>query len=194
MFQSTRPRGARHPSTPFCSSSSVFQSTRPRGARLPKGPSTGRNIVFQSTRPRGARQEIVRRFNEFPEVSIHAPTWGTTIIPTHQAGTSYVSIHAPTWGATLPMWICAIQALFQSTRPRGARLSASFLILISIVVSIHAPTWGATCYWLQLFPCTPRFNPRAHVGRDLALAELMLVGRFQSTRPRGARPQGRPRH
>ena len=55
MFQSTRPRGARHHVTERQQSTKEFQSTRPRGAR--RGDS--RDIVppeeFQSTRPRGAR-------------------------------------------------------------------------------------------------------------------------------------------
>jgi len=55
--------------------------------------------------------------------------------------------------------------VFQSTRPRGARLVGSFAGGIT-VVSIHAPAWGATKYF-QLFNAVMRFNPRARVGRDL---------------------------
>ncbi len=62
--------------------------------------------------------------------------------------------------------------MFQSTRPRGARLTAS-----------------------PLPRRYPRFNPRARVGRDaMAAALLGEIVPFQSTRPRGARPgapQGR---
>ena len=57
-------------------------------------------------------------------------------------------------------------ALFQSTRPRGARLTLCLLSNFFNYVSIHAPTWGATdeesCYSRRA--CS--FNPRAHVGRD----------------------------
>ena len=56
MFQSTRPRGARHRRVPRRYSEPRFQSTRPRGAR----PATSWNRLawssFQSTRPRGARR------------------------------------------------------------------------------------------------------------------------------------------
>ena len=58
----------------------------------------------------------------------------------------------------------------------------------SIRVSTHAPTWDATCpdYWPILYN---GFNPRAHVGRDLNTAQQGDKHRmFQSTRPRGARP------
>ena len=75
-------------------------------------------------------------------------------------------------------------------------------------VSIHAPTWGATSegYTFNTIYCfNPRahvgrdramasaaqqkesFNPRAHVGRDLQRLPTKRKLKFQSTRPRGAR-------
>ena len=57
--------------------------------------------------------------------------------------------------------------MFQSTRPRGARLK-------------HRPS--------PLLQCC--FNPRAHVGRDCRFGVGGVVPfQFQSTRPRGARQQ-----
>ena len=77
MFQSTRPRGARHDVEVIDLPVEEFQSTRPRGARLPdnldrrdvlmvsihaptRGATPSVSMVtepaeFQSTRPRGAR-------------------------------------------------------------------------------------------------------------------------------------------
>ena len=78
-------------------------------------------------------------------------------------------------------------------------------------VSIHAPAWGATAYsracergrtrfnprarvgrdpaGLQERASRPGFNPRARVGRDLKICMAPDRPRvFQSTRPRGARP------
>ena len=55
--------------------------------------------------------------------------------------------------------------VFQSTRPRGARLAGTVFRLVAVLVSIHAPAWGAT-----------RFVP--------AISHMFM---FQSTRPRGAR-------
>ncbi len=77
--------------------------------------------------------------------------------------------------------------MFQSTRPRGAR--PRFIISDSNRhVSIHAPARGATRYCREL-EWYAGFNPRARAGRDAAHRhrgrELL---RFQSTRPRGARP------
>ena len=85
-------------------------------------------------------------------VSIHAPTGGATCVhcrsgtalasfnprahggrdvpsPTPAPTITHVSIHAPTGGAT-PTNIPTINTdMFQSTRPRGARLYVSFLIV-----------------------------------------------------------------
>src|SRR5690606_11905803 len=78
VFQSTRPRGARHGNTTGVSISTTFQSTRPRGARLDGyNPSSARQS-FQSTRPRGARPDIIKHLQVGSRVSIHAPAWGAT--------------------------------------------------------------------------------------------------------------------
>ena len=121
-------------------------------------------------------------------VSIHAPTWGATIEkllhdvalvsfnPRAHVGRDaqaaavrkqgIVSIHAPTWGATRSSCrqVGGVD-VFQSTRPRGARLriklgkaairrfnprahvgrdSSGHEVATHTDVSIHAPTWGAT--------------------------------------------------
>ena len=77
MFQSTHPRGVRHPfQVPtFCHLE--FQSTHPRGVRHLRWSSGRKSWTFQSTHPRGVR------LLGFPRprpkvVSIHAPTWGAT--------------------------------------------------------------------------------------------------------------------
>ena len=108
-----------------------------------------------------------------------------------------------------------MESKFQSTRPRGARRQRGMDQGGRDIVSIHAPAWGAT----RALPSTSsrkgRFNPRARVGRDAAgqfarwgLQRVSIhapawgatmrpvpgtgdVGRFQSTRPRGARHQTR---
>src|SRR5579885_3356877 len=66
-----------------------------------------------------------------------------------------VSIHAPARGATYCVYSAQAQPMFQSTRPRGARLA------------MLTPS--------RIFA---RFNPRARAGRDNELenrAEGMLV-------------------
>ena len=88
------------------------------------------------------------------------------------------------------------QALFQSTRPHGARHDAVVKIREKSV-SIHAPTRGATAQGAvalfagefqstrphgarRLLPfsivfISMRFNPRAHTGRDLGLAHILVM-------------------
>ena len=58
------------------------------------------------------------------------------------------------------------ECVFQSTRPRGARLGVHGLPLVPCGVSIHAPAWGATSRWRGQRIGYSGFNPRARVGRD----------------------------
>ena len=123
--------------------------------------------LFQSTRPRGARREGVQYLAGLVVVSIHAPTWGATGYKSNILFTKDVSIHAPTWGATLFGYTALPNSmLFQSTRPRGARLASS---------GYH----------------TARFLFQSTRPRGARLAYCCCVSpplSFQSTRPRGARP------
>ncbi len=78
--------------------------------------------------------------------------------------------------------------MFQSTRPRGARLAQYKPSRKPGRVSIHAPARGATGQKPHGDRRLQGFNPRARAGRDAA---QKIVDRhaelFQSTRPRGAR-------
>ena len=127
------------------------------------------NRRFQSTRPRGARlcfgqgyQRLKLGFNPRARV-------GRDKIRIIARLIFCVSIHAPAWGATILNIIIMDTDLFQSTRPRGARLSCK---------THFYEKWS--------------FNPRARVGRDKVAAETNgVITEFQSTRPRGARPTAR---
>ena len=166
---------------------------------------------FQSTRPRGARLEALDNTTFTEQVSIHAPTWGATVLAYKPGVHRHVSIHAPTWGATTDVSLPDADVMvFQSTRPRGARHFADARNVVEVGVSIHAPTWGATRGARCRSASAVCFNPRAHVGRDRQNAHVLIaVSRvsihaptwgatpdlrvgltqslFQSTRPRGAR-------
>ena len=122
-----------------------FQSTRPRGARLSLSRYPHTDLCF-NPRARGGRDVLV----------VH-----------HSKPFTVVSIHAPAGGATSAgMITTSILLMFQSTRPRGARLCpcTSRLLLsrfnprarggrdqyslcrtLEEFVSIHAPAGGATC-------------------------------------------------
>ncbi len=80
-------------------------------------------------------------------------------------------------------------ALFQPTRPHGARPASWALAVAGLEVSTHAPARGATnCAGKKAHTLTG-FNPRARTGRDLGQLDRALYTRvFQPTRPHGARP------
>ena len=192
-FQSTRPRGARLKIFSDCLMLQPFQSTRPRGARLSVLGSCAMRNGFQSTRPRGAR----------PTQKIPVPARSTiSFNPRARGGRDVFSI-----------LVVFKLVMFQSTRPRGARLhqkrSKTERKNVSIHapaggatnercnskrtsgVSIHAPAGGATSAVHQAIGKTSCFNPRARGGRDLYAPPMASPAfeRFQSTRPRGARPK-----
>ena len=76
-------------------------------------------------------------------ISIHAPAWGATVDDLPLQARDVISIHAPAWGATRSGRTSIAFSLFQSTRPRGARL-----------------------YTQRSWTTRSHFNPRARVGRD----------------------------
>ena len=148
-------------------------------------------------------------------VSIHAPAWGATDGQMF-AGVDarIVSIHAPAWGATPRSSApCCCPWRFNPRarvgRDRECSLIGRVALVVSIhapawgatiarvmrgnpllSVSIHAPAWGATCVGCAGLLHRGRFNPRARVGRDLhtTYKSHAFCIQFQSTRPRGARP------
>ena len=170
LFQSTRPRGARHAFAAWgqqihaCfnprahagrdpSGAGVpcdiqqFQSTRPRGARhtISHTPFPGW-FLFQSTRPRGARQ-VVGGVDRLAEQRFN---------PRAHAGRDVLE---------------AIRRLpdekFQSTRPRGARRGCGLRrgrCRASFNPRAHA---GRDAGWIAGSCGRTGFNPRAHAGRDV---------------------------
>ncbi len=83
------------------------------------------------------------------------------------------------------------QRLFQFTRPRGARHDDIDPYPDNSLVSIHAPARGATVGLGRaaiILPVSIHAPARGATAPVLALSQL---NRFQSTRPRGARPSRR---
>ena len=137
-------------------------------------------------------------------ISIHVPTRGTTIMKDAIFDRCAISIHVPTRGTTKICKGSMMVLLFQSTSPRGGRLSSSafaFAVLLFqstsprggrlllsgsvseyIAISIHVPTRGTTF----LFPCRSQayynFNPRPHEGDDGNRGECL--GRTYNFNPR----------
>ena len=102
-----------------------------------------------------------------------------------------VSIHAPTKGATGCSGHTLCVSAFQSTRPRRARLGEAFIAHLDDV-SIHAPTKGATgCSFL----CHFHYFVSIHAptkGATQTSVSAHELDKFQSTRPRRARPSTTP--
>ena len=125
-------------------------------------------------------------------------------------GVLHVSIHVPAWGATTEFLAMRLPTMFQSTLPRGERLTTTQTIylrylfqstlprgerqlfgnakLILFCVSIHAPAWGATLCSVSVVRVCSGFNPRSRVGSDAGIPQpLRSISLFQSTLPRGER-------
>ena len=168
QFQPTRPYGARRVGYVRAVVVVGFNPRAPMG-RDRRGPTPARQPArFNSHAPMGrdtpvcAARPIPSRFNS------RAPM-GRDVGQLDITGLELVSTHAPLWGATPTLLIADGTAVFQPTRPYGAR---------------PRPSWRR--------PCIRRcFNPRAPMGRD----ERMHLTpppccEFQPTRPYGARPRG----
>ena len=142
-----------------------------------------------------------------------------------------ISIHVPTWGTTLSISTNLFALIFQSTFPRGERLynntylnhfkyfnprslvgndgvkaqwGGSSYISIHVPswgttasgdpstapdrISIHVPSWGTTTQLRGNVPRYEHFNPRSLVGNDRIWQNtLPSRWKFQSTVPRGER-------
>jgi len=102
---------------------------------------------------------------------------------------SSVSIHAPAWGATEGGKFIMFKKMFQSTRPRGARRFGFQFIDYTPEVSIHAPAWGATEKLGDYgFNWVVSIHAPAWGATVVIVLLFMAFLKFQSTRPRGARP------
>ena len=190
----------------------AFQSTRPHGARLLLDAVILWSTRFQSTRPHGARPCVLRLLFSPDAVSIHAPARGATTPMIPGPGRAGVSIHAPARGATEPVSAaqdlaevsihapargatrqmpatCLVRALFQSTRPHGARPARRPALRLLRRFNPRART-GRDGVDFQSARHGRGFNPRARTGRDQAsCSSWVLQPMFQSTRPHGARRQ-----
>ena len=177
--------------TPKSCGASWFQSTRPRGARRAYSIIARRcHDVSIHAPARGATSPRSLRRGRI-SVSIHAPARGATIKTKQKLYFAEVSIHAPARGATASGYLEDADALFQSTRPRGARLR---IYLKTPMVTRFQSTRPRGARPTSASPCCRKccFNPRAREGRDLhgeTIEEMRQE--FQSTRPRGARLTGR---
>jgi len=122
----------------------MFQSTRPRGARQTRVSWGEGDREFQSTRPRGARRERLQRRLPGSCFNPRARAGRDRKFIRPQSSSSSFNPRARAGRDTLVVIDAVVRRLFQSTRPRGARLSTLCTPRIRVSVSIHAPARGAT--------------------------------------------------
>ena len=77
-----------------------------------------------------------------------------------------ISIHVPTWGTTLSISTNLFALIFQSTFPRGERQLQSMSMTGTKRISIHVPSWGTTGFNRHGYVLFLYFNPRSLVGND----------------------------
>ena len=145
-----------------------------------------RTLLFQSTRPYGARLVAINDFEVFlcfnPRARMGRDPW-----PTRLFSASYGFNPRARMGRDLTICSDINSAVFQSTRPYGARPTAIQISPLVITVSIHAPVWGATVL-SERISISDQFQSTRPYGARLAppITEP-LQWEFQSTRPYGAR-------
>jgi len=148
-------------------------------------------------RARVGRDAPPDRQQQSHKVSIHAPAWGATGDGVLEAHVGDVSIHTPAWGATPKTATVAGLARFQSTRPRGARHSKRPDQLQRRCFNPRARV-GRDVALGNFEPSDVGFNPRARVGRDCSRAARPLRPNCFNPRARVgrdivlARLQGKP--
>ena len=142
-----------------------FQSTFPRGER--RGP----YLIFlspcrfQSTFPRGERHlcwlVAVKHIHFNPRSLV-----GNDYIPVGTYTIVEISIHVPSWGTTIFTRRQPPCILFQSTFPRGERPSVSNIYPPNSEFQSTFPRGERRLRWV--FPLFPLFyfNPRSLVGND----------------------------
>ncbi len=165
LFQSTRPRGARHTSALSAENADEFQSTRPRGARQAGNKQKMTLTGFQSTRPRGARHELRTGFGQARVFQSTRPR-----------------------GARQYKTITFSHVYSFNPRARAGRdLVGERDNRIIYRVSIHAPARGATFCKPSGSRSYTRFNPRARAGRDAAVVSTILPDGCFNPRARAGR-------
>ena len=211
MFQSTRPRGARHSYT-FASAAigTVSIHAPARGATEDcekinfekvvsiHAPARGATtllqtyrlvvMLFQSTRPRGARPGSLTLQVKQGDVSIHAPARGATKLESKDKGDERFQSTRPRGARRASRRLPIFMWTFQSTRPRGAR-PVRVVVVKPCLFGFNPRAREGRDRFHPARP-SPRsgFNPRAREGRDLLsrIGSALTIS-FQSTRPRGAR-------
>ena len=143
---------------------------------------------FQSTRPRGARLGLVVLAQLVEVVSIHAPTWGATQAAEAMRADVRFNPRAHVGRDSRYFYCVCFSWCFNPRAHVGRDLFAPCAYFVHINRFNPRAHVGRDVLPCQRLQRAMGFNPRAHVGRDLVDVGSILDHKFQSTRPRGARP------
>ena len=193
-FQSTRPRGARRVAVLARVATSAVSIHAPaRGATLTVSHRSLPPRQFQSTRPRGARRSGCRIPRRQGWVSIHAPARGATW-PCRGSPLSRGSFNPRAReGRDSSSDVDAKRSKsFQSTRPRGARLSVMVTPLLLLAFQSARPRGARPTTSTGAATSSISFNPRAREGRDVARCWFAHVVLRFNPRAREGREAPRP--
>ena len=121
--------------------------------------------VFQSTFPRGERQKGNRLYDLYTDISIHVPSWGTTLPSSRRSFTYLFQSTFPRGERQFHCLLYAVYSLFQSTFPRGER---QYFYRISHRILKFQSTFPRGERRNRRVYCNPYkdFNPRSLVGND----------------------------
>ena len=102
------------------------------------------SLLFQSTFPRGERLIPLVTHVKSQVISIHVPSWGTTIFCILFWIKVSISIHVPSWGTTT--FKCRLHIFNGNFNPRSlvGNDTGEALAVRCVVISIHVPSWGTT--------------------------------------------------
>ena len=145
-FQSTRPRGARHPQSHAPRMPATCFNPRAREGRDRSCLSCGAfHLPFQSTRPRGARRSTLYTAETFGAFQSTRPRGARHRVGMQDMGALRVSIHAPARGATRGWYPRHSSGHGFNPRAREGRDTLVARVgKVDTTVSIHAPARGAT--------------------------------------------------
>ena len=163
-----------------------FQSTFPRGERLLCWLVAVKHIHFNPRSLVGNDYIPVGTYT-IVEISIHVPSWGTTIFTRRQPPCILFQSTFPRGERRHRYQILRTKNRFQSTFPRGERRTGGSQAVAacnfnprSLVgndglhfhrdwrrfISIHVPSWGTTAVKKNTSQDETDFNPRSLVGND----------------------------
>ena len=100
-------------------------------------------------------------------ISIHVPSWGTTVSRASCRGQTEISIHVPSWGTTsFTVSGSQCRPLFQSTFPRGERRQADIFVRGFRQFQSTFPRGERLRTSISHQSKHINFNPRSLVGND----------------------------